>query len=106
MGNYELNQVRDSFDPPSPRTQTDWSDAVPRLAGATVYWPILNSSDLAYKLYPINLRPPPSAENEPIGLIQDTRFRPADTVRLPMTIPRGFLTTQIVTPPAWSTMMY
>ena len=34
MGNYErqLNQVRDSFDLPSPRTQTDLSDAVPRLA--------------------------------------------------------------------------
>ena len=33
LGNYErqLNQVRDSFDPPSPRTQTDLSDAVPRL---------------------------------------------------------------------------
>ena len=34
MGNYErqLSQVRDSFDPPSPRTQTELSDAVPRLA--------------------------------------------------------------------------
>ena len=33
MGNYErqLNQVRDSFDPPRPRTQTDLSDAVLRL---------------------------------------------------------------------------
>ena len=33
MGSYErqLSQVRDSFDPPSPRTQTDLSDAVPRL---------------------------------------------------------------------------
>ena len=33
LGNYErqLNQVRDSFDPPSPRTQTDLLDAVPRL---------------------------------------------------------------------------
>ena len=32
--NYErqLSQVRDSFDPPSLRTQTDLSDAVPRLA--------------------------------------------------------------------------
>ena len=28
----ELNQVRDSFDPSSPRTQTDLSDAIPRLA--------------------------------------------------------------------------
>ena len=36
MGDYErqLNQVQDSFDPPiySPRTQTDLSDALPRLA--------------------------------------------------------------------------
>ena len=34
MGDYkrQLNQVRDSFDPPSPPTQTDLLDAVPRLA--------------------------------------------------------------------------
>ena len=86
MGNYErqLNQVRDSFDPPSPRTQTDLSDAVPRLAfmdhpSKELYWPILDSPDLAYKLYPIKLRPLPGAEDEPTGLIQDERFRPADT---------------------------
>ena len=86
MGDYErqLNQVRDSFDPPSPRTQTDLSDAVPRLAfmdqpSDELYRPILDSPDLAYKLYPINLRPLPGAEDEPTGLIQDTRFRPADT---------------------------
>ena len=85
MGNYErqLNQVRDSFDPPSPRTQTDLAD-VPCLVfmdhpSEELYWPILDSPDLAYKLYPINLRPLPDAENEPTGLIQDTRFRPADT---------------------------
>ena len=71
------------FDPPSPRTQTDLSDAVPRLAfmdqpSDELYRPILDSPDLAYKLYPINLRPLPGAQDEPTGLIQDTRFRPAD----------------------------
>ena len=78
MGSYErqLSQVRDSFDPPSPRTQTDLSDAVPRLAfmdhlSEELYWPILDSPDLAYKLYPIKLRPLPGAEDEPTGLIQD-----------------------------------
>ena len=86
MGDYErqLYKVRDSFEPPSPRTQTDLSDAVPRLAfmdqpSDELYRPILDSPDLAYKLYPINLRPLPGADDEPTGLIQDTRFRPADT---------------------------
>ena len=86
IANYErqLNQVRDSFDPPSPRTHTDLSDAVPRLAfmdhpSEELYWPILDSPDLAYKLYPNKLRPLPGAEDEPTGLIQDERFRPADT---------------------------
>ena len=49
MGDYErqLNQVRDSFHPPSPRTQTDLSDAVPRPAfmdhpsQELLYWPIV-----------------------------------------------------------------
>ena len=62
----------------------DLSDAVPRLAfmdhpSEELYWPILDSPDLAYKLYPIKLRPLPGAEDEPTGLIQDERFRPADT---------------------------
>ena len=70
----QLSQVRDSFDPPSPLTQTDLSDAVPRLA----FIAHLDSPDLAYKLYPIKLRPLPGAEDEPTGLIQDDRFRPAD----------------------------
>ena len=78
MEDYErqLNKVRDSFDPPSPRTQTDLSDAVPRLAfmdqpSDELYRPILDSPDLAYKLYPINLRPLPGADDDPTGLIQD-----------------------------------
>ena len=86
MASYErqLSQVRDSFDPPSPRTQTDLSDAVPRLAftdhpSEELYWPIVDSPDLAYKLYPVKLRPLPGAEDEPTGLIQDDRYRPADT---------------------------
>ena len=99
----QLGQVRDSFDPSSSRTQTDLSDAVPRLAfmdpSEELYWPILDSSDLAYKLYPIKLRPLPGAEDEPTGLIQD------DWTPMPITIPRGFLTTQMVIPPAWLTTM-
>ena len=72
MESYErqLSQVRDS--------------GVPRLAfidhpSEELYWPILDSPDLAYKLFPIKLRPLPGAEDEPTGLIQDDRFRPADT---------------------------
>ena len=86
MASYErqLSQVRDSFDPSSPRTQTDLSDAVPRLVfmdhpSDELYWPILNSPDLAYKLYPVKLRLLLGAEDESTGLIQDDRYRPADT---------------------------
>ena len=46
--------------------------------------------DLAYKLYLINFRPLPGADDEPTGLIQDTRFRPGYLRQL--TILRGFLT--------------
>ena len=60
MGNYErqLNQVRDSFDPSSPRAQTDLSDAVPRLAfmdhpSEELYWPILDSSGTSCCLTPM-----------------------------------------------------
>ena len=54
-----------------------------------------------YKLYPINLRPLPGAEED------SSRIRGSGLlIRMPMIMPRGFLTTQIVTPPAWSTMMY
>ena len=103
MGNYErqLNQVRDSFDPPSPRTQTDLSDAVPRLAfmdhpSEELYWPI-SSIQPSYDPYQAQrMSPLDSSRTRGSGLL----------IRMPMTIPRGFLTTQIVTPPAWSTMMY
>ena len=81
MGDYEcqLNQVQDSFNPSSPRTQTDLSHPVPRLAFMDQLSDELYSPDLAYKLYSINLQPLSGAENKPTGLIQDTRFRPADT---------------------------
>ena len=60
------------------------SGAVPRLPFADqpsdeLYRPILDYPDLGYRLYPINCRALPGAADEPTGLIQDERFRPADT---------------------------
>ena len=104
MASYErqLSQVRDSFDPSSPRTQTDLLDAVPRLAfmdhpSEELYWPTLHSSDLAYKLYS-NCDLYPEQKMSPLDSSKMTGS--ALLTSMPMTIPRGFLTTQKVTPPA------
>ena len=52
----QLQNVRKSFEPPSPRTQTDLSGAVPRMPWADqpadeLYRPIENTPDLGYWLY-------------------------------------------------------
>ena len=80
----QLQTVRESFESPSPRTQTDLSGAVPRMLWADqptdeLYRPIEDMPDLAYRFYPTNPRALPSANAEPTGLIQDTTYRPADT---------------------------
>ena len=80
----QLQTVRESFEPPSPRTQTDLSGAVPRMPWADqpadeLYRPIEDTPDLGYRLYSTNSRALLGAEEEPTGLIQDTTYRPADT---------------------------
>ena len=87
------NTSASSFDPPSPRTQTDLSDAVPRLvfmdhSSEELYWPIFDSPDLAYKLYPIKLRPLPGAEDSLLDLSKIIGSGLLTSV--PMTIPRRF----------------
>ena len=80
----ELQIVRDPFEPPRPRTQTDLSGAVPQLPFADqtsdeLHRPIIDYPDFGYRLYPVNSRVLPGAEDEPTGLIQDARYCPADT---------------------------
>ena len=79
-----LRQVRGSFDPPSPRTQTDLSGAAFRLPwidqpSDELYWPIADTVDLEYRLYPTVARSLPGAGDEPLGLINDEAVRPGDT---------------------------
>ena len=69
-----LRQVRGSFDPPSPRTQTDLSGAAFRLPwidqpSDELYWPIADTVDLEYRLYPTVARSLPGAGDEPLALL-------------------------------------
>ena len=43
-----------------------------------LYRPI-DTPDLGYRIYPVNSRTLPGADEEPTGLIQDVTYRPADT---------------------------
>ena len=86
IAEYEqsLRQVRGSFDPPSPRTQTDLSGAAFRLPwidqpSDELYWPITDTVDLGYRLYPTAARSLPGAGDEPLGLINEAAVRPGDT---------------------------
>ena len=86
IAEYEqsLRQVRGSFDPPSPRTQTDLSGAAFRIPwidhpSDELYWPITDTVDLGYRLYPTAARSLPGAGDEPLGLIHETAFQPGDT---------------------------
>ena len=71
VAEYEqsLRQVRGSFDPPSPRTQTDLSGAAFRIPwidqpSDELYWPITDTVDLGYRLYPTAARSLPGAGDE------------------------------------------
>ena len=79
----QLQTVRESFEPPSPRIQTDLSGAVPRMPwdqpADELYRPIEDAPDLGYRFYPVNTRALPGANEEPTGLVQDATYRPADT---------------------------
>ena len=86
IAEYEqsLRQVRGSFDPPSPRTQTDLSGAAFRIPwidqpSDELYWPITDTVDLGYRLYPTAARSLPGAGHEPLGLINEAAVRPGDT---------------------------
>ena len=86
IAEYEqsLRQVRGSFDPPSPRTQTDLSGAAFRIPwidhpSDELYWPITDTVDLGYRLYPTAARSLPGAGDEPLGLINEAAVRPGDT---------------------------
>ena len=86
VADYEqsLRQVRGSFDPPSPRTQTDLSGAAFRIPwidhpSDELYWPITDTVDLGYRLYPTAARSLPGAGDEPLGLITEATVRPGDT---------------------------
>ena len=103
----QLQTVRESFEPPSPRIQTDLSGAVPRMPWADqptdeLSRPIEDMPDLEYRFYPANSRALPGANEEPTGLIQDATYRPADTFAT--TSRRGCQTSLTRIQPGWSTM--
>ena len=88
---------KENFEPPSPRTQTDLSGAVPRPAWDDryrdeLYSPIYGSANLPYRLFPPVSRPLPGSNQEPTGLIDSENYQAADTYatgdpRLPAVAP-------------------
>ena len=70
----DYSAAKESLEPPTPRTQTDQSGAVPRPAWDDryrdeLYSPIYATADLQYRLFPPVSRPLPGSNQEPTGLI-------------------------------------
>ena len=81
---HEMPQdPQDLLEPPSPRTQTEKTGAIPQAPwmdrpADELYVPIIEVPDLEYRLYPATSRALPGAEAEPTGVINGERCQPAD----------------------------